>query len=445
MATPNDTLITYGNMDVDTLLPSLGSRRTGLTSKEVVTQRQQHGRNDIASEHVTTLWERVFDTFKNPLNLLLVILAIIAYATGDYRAAIIITGMMLLAVVLRFTQEIRADAAAAKLKALVANRASVVRDGHDVMLSFEDLVVGDIVNLSAGDMIPADVRIIAAKNVSIDQSTLTGEALPASKFATATSDAQAPLEHDTLCFLGSNVVSGAGQAVVVATGAQTFFGELAQRVTAKREESSFDRGVNSFTWLMIRFIAVMVPLVFFINGFVTRNWWEAFLFATSIAVGLTPEMFPMIVSVNLSKGAIAMSHKRVIVKRLNAIQNFGAMDVLCTDKTGTLTEGKIALSDHIDMRGTSDTTVLHYAYLNSFFHTGLNNVLDDAILAHATHEQFDIAATGYTKVDEIPFDFMRKRMSVIVQHGDTRLLLCKGAYEEIVACCPFSTQTAWSR
>ncbi|MFN5928072.1 MAG: cation-transporting P-type ATPase, partial [Roseiflexaceae bacterium] len=222
MATPNDTLITYGNMDVDTLLPSLGSRRTGLTSKEVVTQRQQHGRNDIASEHVTTLWERVFDTFKNPLNLLLVILAIIAHATGDYRAAIIITGMMLLAVVLRFTQEIRADAAAAKLKALVANRASVVRDGHDVMLSFEDLVVGDIVNLSAGDMIPADVRIIAAKNVSIDQSTLTGEALPASKFATATSDAQAPLEHDTLCFLGSNVVSGAGQAVVVATGAQTF-------------------------------------------------------------------------------------------------------------------------------------------------------------------------------------------------------------------------------
>ncbi len=437
MDTQHNMLMTAGDSDVATLLQSLGSRETGLLPHEVVAQRSRHGANIIATEHTLTLWERVLDTFKNPLNLLLVLLAVVSYSTGDYRAAIIIAGMMVLAVVLRFTQEIRADVAAAKLKALVARRTAVLRDGHESTLPFEELVVGDIVNLSAGAMIPADVRLIAAKNLSLDQSTLTGEALPVNKYARATHTAQTPLEHDTLCFLGSSVVSGAGQAVVIATGARTFFGDLAQRVTAKREESSFDRGVNSFTWLMIRFIAVMVPLVFLINGVVTRNWWEAFLFATSIAVGLTPEMFPMIVSVNLAKGALTMSHKRVIVKRLNAIQNIGAMDVLCTDKTGTLTEGKIALDNHVDMRGAQSMPVLHYAYLNSFFHTGLNNVLDDAIIAHTRNEQYDTAVADYHKVDEIPFDFVRRRMSVIVEHNGTRLLICKGAYEEILTCCRF--------
>lgn len=433
--TQHEMLLTYGDLDVDALLHTIGSRSHGLTPDEVLAQRQRFGRNIVASEPTITVWDRIIDIFKNPLNLLLILLAVISYVTGDLRATVIITGMMLLAIGLRFAQEMRADAAAAKLKALVAHHALVVRDGQEQSVVFDNLVVGDIVNLSAGAMIPADVRVIAAKNLSLDQSTLTGEALPVNKYATATNSAQSPLEHEALCFLGSNVVSGAGQAVVVATGAQTFFGELAKRVVAQREESSFDRGINSFTWLMIRFIAIMVPLVFLINGVMTRNWWEAFLFATSIAVGLTPEMFPMIVSVNLSKGAMTMSHKRVIVKRLNAIQNFGAMDVLCTDKTGTLTEGKIALDNHVDMRGESSTRVLHYAYLNSFFHTGLTNVLDDAILAHAQHEQFDITRAGYDKVDEIPFDFMRKRMSVIVQHGDERLLICKGAFEEILACC----------
>ena len=435
-ATQHATLISQANMAPAQLLQNLDSNFVGLTSTAVLTHRRTYGSNDIATEHVTPLWKRIFDTFKNPLNLLLVLLAIISYATGDIRAAIIVSGMIVLSIVLRFTQEVRADAAAAKLKALIAHRATVIRDGNNQDVLFNELVVGDIVQLSAGAMIPADLRILSAKNLSLDQSTLTGEALPVTK----TSDLpdlsiSEPLDHPALCFLGSNVVSGSGSAVVIATGANTFFGELAARVTAAREQTSFDRGVNSFTWLMIRFICVMVPLVFLINGLVTRNWWEAFLFATSIAVGLTPEMMPMIVSVNLSKGAIAMSRKQVIVKRLNAIQNFGAMDVLFTDKTGTLTDGKIALANHVDVHSHESPQVLHYAYLNSYFHTGLNNALDDAIIAHANTDGIRNDDVTLQKIDEIPFDFQRKRMSVIVGDTNQQILICKGAFEEILACC----------
>jgi Mg2+-importing ATPase len=338
---------------------------------------------------------------------------------------------------LRFYQEMRADNAAEKLKAMVSNTATVMRDGKEKEVSLKMLVPGDIVLLAAGDMVPADVRVLSAKDLFLNQASLTGEALPVEKKAApASADVQNPLDLPNLCFLGSNVESGSATAVAIHTGDRTYFGSLAASIVGQRELTSFDKGVNRFTWLMIRFIAVMVPAVYLINGLSKHNWLEAFLFAMAVAVGLTPEMLPMIVTVNLSKGALAMARKQVIVKRLNAIQNFGAMDVLCTDKTGTLTQGKIVLEKHLDVHGDPSVEVLHYGYLNSYHHTGLKNLLDEAILDHEELEERLKANEKYRKIDEIPFDFVRRRMSVVVE-DETGLntLICKGAVDEVLSLC----------
>jgi P-type Mg2+ transporter len=339
--------------------------------------------------------------------------------------------------VLRFFQELRADNAAEKLKAMVTTTASVVRDNKEVELPLKLLVPGDIIHLAAGDMTPADVRILSAKDLFLNQAALTGESLPVEKKADiVAADIQNPLDLPNICFLGSNIESGSGTAVVINTGNRTYLGSLAASIVGQRVLTSFDKGINKFTWLMIRFIAVMVPAVFLINGFSKHNWLEAFLFAVAVAVGLTPEMLPMIVTVNLSKGALVMSEKKVIVKRLNSIQNFGAMDVLCTDKTGTITQGKIVLEKYLDMRGDPSDKVLQYGYLNSYHHTGLKNLLDNAILDHEELEDALKAKGKYRKIDEIPFDFNRKRMSVIVEDmTGLNTLICKGAVEEVMTLC----------
>ena len=296
------------------------------------------------------------------------------------------------------------------------------------------LVPGDIVRLNAGDMVPADLRVLSAKDLFVNQAALTGESMPVEKKAApASADVQNPLDLPDICFLGSNVESGTATGVVVQTGGRTYFGSLAASIVGQRQLTSFDKGVNKFTWLMIRFIAVMVPAVFLFNGLSKHNWVEAFLFAMAVAVGLTPEMLPMIVTVNLSKGALMMARKKVIVKRLNAIQNFGATDVLCTDKTGTLTQGKIVLEKHLDVRGNESPRVLHYGYMNSYFQTGLKNLMDEAILDHGHLEEDLQVKTNYRKIDEIPFDFVRRRMSVIVEDKQNQhILICKGAVEEIM-------------
>ena len=380
---------------------------------------------------------RLLSNIKNPLVLLLLALGIISYLTGDLRAMVVIFVMVILGIVLRFFQELRADNAAEKLKAMVSNTATLVRSGKEEEISLKMLVPGDIIRLSAGDMVPADIRVLTAKDLFLNQAALTGEGLPVEKKAAPGSpDIQNPLDLPNLCFLGSNVESGSATAVVIHTGERTYFGSLAASIVGQRQLTSFDKGVNKFTWLMICFIAVMVPAVFLINGLIKHNWMEAFLFALAVAVGLTPEMLPMIVTVNLSKGALAMSRKKVIVKRLNAIQNFGAMNVLCTDKTGTLTQGKIVLEKHLDVYGDPSEKALHYGYLNSFHHTGLKNLLDETILDHEDLEERLKAKEKYRKIDEIPFDFVRRRMSVIVE-DDTgmNILICKGAVEEVMSQC----------
>src|SRR5450631_3168705 len=433
----SDELLGKARADTETVLRELESRLEGLSQAEADSRLKQYGLNEIAREKRQSALMRLLSNVKNPLVLLLTALCVLSFLTGDLRATAVIFVMVVLGVVLRFFQEMRADSAAEKLKAMVSNTATLVRDGKESEVPLQMLVPGDIIRLAAGDMVPADVRVLSAKDLFLSQMALTGEALPIEKnAATASSDLVNPLELPNLCFLGSNVESGSATAVVIHTGDRTYFGSLAASIVGQRQLTSFDKGINKFTWLMIYFIAVMVPAVFLINGLSKHNWLEAFLFAMAVAVGLTPEMLPMIVTVNLSKGAMAMARKKVIVKRLNAIQNFGAMDVLCTDKTGTLTQGKIVLEKHLDAHGDPSEKVLQYGYLNSYHHTGLKNLIDDAILDHQELEARLKAKDKYRKIDEIPFDFVRRRMSVIVQ-DETGLntLICKGAVEEVLSLC----------
>jgi len=434
----SDQLLEKARTDADTALKDLESRLSGLSSAEVGARIKRYGLNEIAREKRQSPLTRLWDNVKNPLVILLIALGVLSYLTGDLRAMIVIFIMVVLGVVLRFYQEMRADNAAEKLKAMVNTTATVVRDGKDTEVPLKMLVPGDIIRLNAGDMVPADVRVLAAKDLFLNQAALTGESLPVEKKATpASAEVQNPLDLPDICFLGSNVESGSATAAAVHTGSRTYFGSLAASIVDQRELTSFDKGVNQFTWLMIRFIAVMVPTVFLLNGLSKHNWVEAFLFAMAVAVGLTPEMLPMIVTVNLSKGALAMARKKVIVKRLNAIQNFGATDVLCTDKTGTLTQGKIVLEKHLDVHGEESPRVLHYGYMNSYFQTGLKNLMDEAILDHGHLEEDLKVKTDYRKIDEIPFDFQRRRMSVIVEDKQNQhILICKGAVEEIMRLSP---------
>ncbi len=433
----SDQVLEKSRADTETVLRELESRLDGLSEAEADSRLKQYGLNAIAREERQSALMRLLSNVKNPLVLLLTALGVLSFLTGDLRATTVIFVMVVLGVVLRFYQEMRANNAAEKLKAMVTNTATLVRDGKKAEVPLKMLVPGDIIRMAAGDMVPADVRVLSAKDLFLNQSALTGESLPVERKADATSaDVQNPLELPNICFLGSNVESGTATAVVIHTGDKTYFGSLAASIVGQRQLTSFDKGVNKFTWLMIGFIAVMVPAVFLINGLSKHDWLEAFLFAMAVAVGLTPEMLPMIVTVNLSNGALAMARKKVIVKRLNAIQNFGAMDVLCTDKTGTLTQGKIVLEKHLDAHGDPSEKVLQYGYLNSYHHTGLKNLLDEAILAHEELEERLKAKEQYRKIDEIPFDFVRRRMSVVVE--DTtglNTLICKGAVEEVLGLC----------
>jgi Mg2+-importing ATPase len=422
--------------DGDEILRSLHSGIDGLTQSEAESRARTSGPNEVAQEHRRGWFIRLLVITRNPLVILLAILSSISFATRDARAGSVMAGMVVLSVALRFLQEARADSAAAKLKAMIHVTATVVRDGKAGELPLRDLVPGDIINLSAGDMIPGDVRIIAAKDLFVSQGTLTGESLPVEKFHDADSKAaDSPAELKNTCFMGTSVQSGTATAVVVVTGVHTYLGTMASSITEEEPPTSFDQGLSRFTWLMIQLMAIMVPLVFLINGFTKHDWKAAFFFAMAVAVGLTPEMLPMIVSVCLAKGALAMSRKKVIVKHLDAIQNFGGMDVLCTDKTGTLTEDRVVLQRHCNVAGRETDEVLLDGYLISHFQTGLKNLLDTAILNSSDFRQKDLV-DKFKKLDEIPFDFTRRMMSVLVENPEGKaILLTKGAPEEIFHQC----------
>lgn len=429
-------LVESAAMEVADVYSHLKTRPEGLTEAEAVERLTEYGPNMLAKDQRTGIGKLLWHAVLNPLVILLAVLATVSFATSDPRAGSMMSLMIVLGVGLKLIQEAKADGAAAKLKTMISVTATVIRDGHPRETPIAQLVPGDVVKLAAGDMIPGDVRVVSAKDLFVNQASLTGKTFSAEKFVVEKNHATTtPIELTSIAFLGTSVENGSATAVVVATGKETYLGGLAQTLMEQHTQTAFDQGITRFTWLMLRFILVMVPLVFLINGFTKGNWGEAFFFAVAVAVGLTPEMLPMIVTVCLSKGALAMSRQKVIVKRINAIQNLGAMDVLCTDKTGTLTMDQVILERHCDVALKEDDGVLTLAYMNSHFQTGLKNVLDRAVLAHTeTHVHAQIP--DYAKVDEIPFDFQRRIMSVVVRTPEGRdRIISKGAPEAIFPCC----------
>ncbi len=428
-------------MEEPELWRTFASHPEGLTVAEVETARATHGENQIPAQKPARWWVHLWVCYRNPFNLLLTVLGVISYATEDLFAAGVIALMVGISTLLNFIQEARSTRAADALKAMVSNTATVLRTINDKgesvwqELPIDQLVVGDVVKLAAGDMIPADLRLLQARDLFVAQASLTGESLPVEKVAHSRDPQQSnPLECDTLCFMGTTVVSGTAQAMVIATGGNTWFGQLAGRVSEQESEpNAFQQGIGRISMLLIRFMLVMTPIVLLINGYTKGDWWEAALFALSVAVGLTPEMLPMIVTSTLARGAVKLSKQKVIVKHLDAIQNFGAMDILCTDKTGTLTQDKIVLEHHTDVSGKECERVLNTAWLNSHYQTGLKNLLDVAVLEGVDEAVARTLSTRWQKVDEIPFDFERRRMSVVVsEEQGVHQLICKGALQEIL-------------
>lgn len=422
---------------IQELLQQLQTTEQGLNEEEASDRQKIYGPNTVVTEKPPTWYGTLFKNFVNPFVLLLLCLSIFSFLLGNFNAVVIIISMVFLSILMRFTQEYRSNKSAEKLKAMVSNKTSVYRASNTPKeVPFRTLVPGDIIALSAGDMLPGDVRLISSHDLYVSQSSLTGEAFPLEKHASApvtNASGSHALEIPNLCLMGTTVVSGIGKAVIISTGQKTYFGSIARAIVAHRPLTSFDIGVNKVSWLLIRIMLFMVPVVFLINGLDKGDWIQALLFALSVAVGLTPEMLPMLITTNLAKGAINMARDKVIVKQLNSIQNFGAIDVLCTDKTGTLTEDKIILELHLDLNGEDDKDVLDYGFLNSYFQTGLKNLMDVAILEHTELEQL---LKTYRKIDEIPFDFSRKRMSIVVGYNtDDHLLICKGSFGTISPIC----------
>lgn len=459
--------INESQSSLDSILAKFQSSLSGLTQESAKSRIETYGKNEVAREKVPSVLVQLLMAFNNPFIFVLLALAIVSFVTDfwlplqngeetDLTSIIIILTMVSLSGLLRFWQEFRSNKAAEALKSMIRTTATVLRRAHKDMsperieIPLSEIVPGDIVYLSAGDMIPADIRLIESRDLFVSQAVLTGESIPVEKYDTLGAVTQKTsdnietsninkdnlLDVNNICYMGTNVVSGTATAIVVATGGDTHFGSLAKSIVGSRAETSFDRGVNNVSWLLIRFMLIMVPIVFFINGFSKNDWGDAALFALAVAVGLTPEMLPMIVSANLAKGAVGMAKRKVVVKRLNAIQNFGAMDILCTDKTGTLTQDKIILEHHLDIKGQADSSVLELAWLNSYYQSGMKNLMDKAIIRFA-EEKTSMKKVGvslYKKIDELPFDFVRRRLSVVVQNGDdNHLMICKGAVEEMLS------------
>ena len=413
------------------VLESLGTTTQGLGAEEAEHRLDEYGLNEMAHARRRGFLGDMFERIKSPLVIQLIVIALVSGIIGEIKSTVLVSVMVLLSIGLAYILDSRSNRAVETLGKRVQPRTLLLRDGKEVEIGVSEIVPGDIVFLQAGSIIPADLRLISAKDFFVNQSSLSGESMAVEKTADTVSEGRVLWELSNACFRGSNVTSGTGRGVVINTGMQTVFGSISARLVERPEQTSFDLGVRSFTWLMIRFMIVMVGTVFFIVGLTKGNWSEALLFGLSVAVGLTPEMLPMIVTVNLAKGALTMSRKKVIVKRLPSIQNFGAIDILCTDKTGTLTQDKVILEQHVDITGHPSEDVLNYAYLNSYFQTGLRSLIDRAVL-----DSTDLYVEQNCQlVDELPFDFQRRRMSVVVDYEGSNVLICKGAVEEIYTCC----------
>lgn len=440
-------LYSYASLTADELFAGLSTTQAGLTGNEAEKRQNEFGKNIITTGNKNTTLHRLKEAVVNPFNIILLLIAVITYFTDvvmssqpDYLTVIIVVSLVLFASAVAFIQSERSNNAAESLSKMISNKSEVWRDGGLIEIPMDEIVPGDIVRLSAGDMLPADVRFLSSKDTFVAQAALTGESNPVEKFSAPADSSDVSLtDLKNIGFMGSNIVSGSATAVVLATGNSTYFGSMAKSLSGDKAQTSFEKGVGSVSRLLVRMMLVMVPAVFLINGLVKGEWTSALLFSISVAVGLTPEMLPVIMTSTLAKGAVTMSKRKVIVRNLGAIQTFGEVDILCTDKTGTLTEDKIVLERYMNLHGEDDTRILRHAYLNSYFQTGLKNLIDLAIINRAVQNGLNSIPKSYTRVDEIPFDFSRRRMSVVLSDkSGKRQLITKGAVEELIAISSFA-------
>lgn len=435
-------------MDDKEVYQMLNSSEDGISPKDAKKRISKYGLNEVDYDRAPSWYVQLFKAFANPFVLILLAIVVISFLMDvwfaklgekDWKTVVVVSLMIVISSLLSFFQEYRSNRAAEKLKSMIKTTAAVLRKGHErEEIPMTHIVPGDIVYLAAGDMIPADCRVVESIDLFIGESMLTGESLPVEKRPLAVTDSEnkPPIELNNLCFMGTNVISGSAKVIVIATGGDTYFGSIGKSIVGESSETKFDLGIKNVSVLLIRFMLVMVPIIFLINGLVKGDWVEALLFSIAVAVGLTPEMLPVIVTATLAKGAMSMSKHKVIVKRLNAIQNLGAMDMLCTDKTGTLTIDKIVLSQHLNLYGYEDYEVLKWAYLNSFHQTGLVNLMDKAVLNYVEIHDYLKVEEDFKKIDEIPFDFLRRRMSVVLkQKNGKHLMITKGAVEEMLDIC----------
>ena len=447
-AAMRDRLYAASEYTAEELLGLYNVPAGGLTDALAERSRDEYGANILTNGKKDSAAKRLAEAFISPFTLVLLALAVISVFTDivfasagerSYATVGIISAMVIISGTLRYVQETRSCNVAEKLTGMLHTTACAERGGVKREIPIEEIAVGDLIHLSAGDMIPADLRILTAKDLFISQSALTGESEPVEKTACSGGARDTLTDTENLAFMGSNVVSGSATAVAVAVGNGTMLGNMAGSLNGEAPKTAFEKGVNSVSCVLIRFMLIMVPVVLFINGFTKGDWVQALLFAISVAVGLTPEMLPMIVTACLAKGAVVMSCEKVIIKNLNSIQNLGSMDILCTDKTGTLTQDRVVLEYHLNVDGAEDERVLRHAFLNSYFQTGLKNLIDIAVMARQQELGTGDLTERYTKVDEIPFDFERRRMSVVVRDraGKTQLVT-KGAVEEMLKCCSFA-------
>ncbi|KAF6690390.1 magnesium-translocating P-type ATPase [Bacillus cereus] len=455
-------LIEIAKSDVESTLDFFKTTSQGLSHEEATKRLEVYGENKVVSQKRIKWYITLFNSFRSPFISLLIILGMLSFFTNDIKGTIIVGIMVTLSVLIRFIQEIRSQKSIERLKNLVYEKVTVLRKGNipykenkrtlleesgKVQIGLENLVPGDIIELSAGNIVPADVRIISSENLLVNQSSLTGEALPVEKSnqyfhmykKRKIRKIQNLIELENLCFMGTHIISGTAKVIVVGTGTDTYFGSIAKNQVKlnKKFDSEFDRGVSKVSWLLIKFMIIMTPIVMIIHGGINGNWYEAFLFAIAIAIGLTPEMLPMIVTANLAKGSINMSKKKVLVKQLSSIHNLGAMDILCIDKTGTLTENKMDLVRYTDTNGEKSDEVLRLAYINSYFHTNYKNEIDLSVIRYVKDSsKYDLSQ--YSKIDECLFDFDRRRVSVVIEkNANERIMLCKGAVREVVSICSF--------
>ena len=441
-----NNLIVASKLKEKDILKKYDTSYQGYEESKVELMREEYGKNEITHKKGDSIIKRLVEAFINPFTIILLILAIISFVTDiimaepskkDGTSVIIVTSMVLISGILRFVQETKSNKAAEKLKELVSTTTTVIRNGKTLSIPIKEITYGDLVSLSAGDMIPADLRLIESKDFYVSQSSLTGESeaikkSEISQISKNTLDSISDL--DTICFMGTNVISGYAKGIVIKVGDATYFGKIAHTISFGKPKTVFQKGIESVSKLLIKFMLIMIPLTFLVNAW-KHDTVTAFTFAVAIAIGITPLLLPVILSSSLAKGAIRMSKKQTIVKRLDSIQSFGAMNILCTDKTGTLTEDKIVLEKYLDIHGQEDKGVLQYAFLNAFFQSGLKGNIDEAILNRAKEEAIIDISKQYCKKDEIPFDFSRRRLSVVVAKENVTMLITKGAVEEILSIC----------